>query len=224
MTARIISTGKGPVESVNADHVGEWEIENGRAFLVCDGIDHIEKTKATIAEFGHRLLKSDWIGITNPETTLMVNVFAVLDSMSPQYDGRSFCCCIVLVYAEHIIVAHCGDCRVGRITSNGMCWLTEDDVPFLAMFKRGKITEEVYLKCRHLLSCKLKVGGDNRSQLKIQRLEKSVLDRLILCSDGFWSETEHLLDTDDSNILDNVTQALLRLESTAKDNYSVIII
>jgi serine/threonine protein phosphatase PrpC len=50
------------------------------------------------------------------------------------------------------------------------------------------------------------------------------IQSLILCSDGFWSESERLLNTDVSNVMKLIQEEIERLELQSKDNFSVVIV
>ncbi|WP_293747012.1 hypothetical protein [uncultured Paraglaciecola sp.] len=222
--AYIISTGKGPVQPVNADLVTEWQIENGSIYLVCDGVNHNDKTMAAVQYFAKSLINSDWINIDSPDKKVRDNILKVLESMQSEHNGQTFCCCIAIVFEKETILAHCGDCRIGDLTKEGVRWLTKDDVPALNLYNKGHITKEIYAKARHLISTKLKVGANNHNSLTIKKVATLNVERLILCSDGFWSVTEPLLQTNLSNILKSVPTEIRRLEAESEDNFSVVIV
>lgn len=133
----IICTGKGPAQPVNADTVKEWSIPNGNVYLVCDGINHNQKTLAAVNVFAENLAKSNWTNIVNPKQLLRNNIFEALHLMSPEHDNLSFCCCVAVVSEEKMTLAHCGDCRIGSLTDKGVKWLTQDDVPALKLYNKG---------------------------------------------------------------------------------------
>ena len=219
--ANIICTGKGPAQPINADIVKEWKIKNGDVYLVCDGINHNDKTLAAVNYFAKILAESSWINIDNPKKLLKDNILNALLLMSPEHDNLSFCCCIVIVSEKEITLAHCGDCRIGNLTDEGVQWLTIDDVPALRLYKEGLIPKEIYDQSRHLISTKLKVGANNLNSLTVQHIVTPNIQSLILCSDGFWSEAEHLLNTNTSNVIEVIKRELERLELGSEDNYSV---
>lgn len=222
--ANIICTGKGPTQPVNADTVKEWEIQNGNIYLVCDGINHNDKTLAAVNCFAKNLIESSWANIDNPKKLLKDNILDALNLMSPEYDNLSFCCCIAIVFEKEMTLAHCGDCRIGSLTDEGVKWLTKDDVPALRLYNKGLIPKEIYDQSRHLISTKLKVGANNLNSLTLQYLANSNIQSLILCSDGFWSESEYLLNTDVSNVMKLIQEEIERLEKKSEDNYSVVIV
>ncbi|AYM89033.1 MULTISPECIES: PP2C family protein-serine/threonine phosphatase [Pseudoalteromonas] len=220
----IICTGKGPAQPVNADTVKEWSIPNGNVYLVCDGINHNQKTLAAVNVFAENLAKSNWTNIVNPKQLLRDNIFEALHLMSPEHDNLSFCCCVAVVSEEKMTLAHCGDCRIGSLTDKGVKWLTQDDVPALKLYNKGVISKETYDKSRHLISTKLKIGSNNRNSLTVQTMATANNQVLILCSDGFWSESEYLLNTDVSNVIMLIQEEIERLVLQSEDNFSVVIV
>jgi serine/threonine protein phosphatase PrpC len=222
--AYIIYTSKGPLQPVNADAAKEWKIQNGNIYLVCDGINHNDKTMAAVNCFAKNLIESNWTNLANPEKILKDNILDALNLMSPEHENLSFCCCVAIVSEKKMTLAHCGDCRIGSLTDDGVKWLTKDDVPTLQLYNKGIISKEIYDQSRHLISTKLKVGANNLNSLTVQNIATSNIQGLILCSDGFWSEAEDLLSTDVSNIMSVVALEIERLERESQDNYSVVIL
>jgi serine/threonine protein phosphatase PrpC len=222
--ADIIFTGKGPTQPVNADTVKKWKIPNGDIYLVCDGINHNDNTLAAVNCFAQNLAESSWNNIENPEQLLKENILDALNLMSPEHESLSFCCCIAMVSEREITLAHCGDCRVGSLTAEGVKWLTKDDVPTLHLYNKGKISKGIYEQSRHLISTKLKIGSNNLNSLTVQTISTENIQNLILCSDGFWSESECLLNTDVSNVMKLIQDEIERLELHSEDNFSVVIV
>lgn len=222
--ANIICTGKGPAQPINADIVQEWKTPNGDIYLVCDGINHNDKTLAAVNCFAKNLLESNWTGADDPEQLLKDNILDALSLMSPMHDSLSFCCCIAMIYDKEVTFAHCGDCRIGSLTDKGVKWLTKDDVPALQLYNKGLIPKKIYDQSRHLISTKLKVGSNNRNSLTVQTIAIESAQNLILCSDGFWSESEYLLNTDVSKVMKLIQEEIARLEVKSEDNFSVVIV
>jgi serine/threonine protein phosphatase PrpC len=222
--AYMIVTGKGPSQPINADMVKEWEVRNGNVYLVCDGINHNDKTLAAVNCFAKNLSESNWTDCDNPEKLLKDNIIDVLRLMSPEYDKLSFCCCIAIVFENEMTLAHCGDCRIGNLTNEGIKWLTNDHVPALKLYNQGKISKAIYEQCRHFISTKLKVGSNNHNSLTIKSVTTSNIQNLMLCSDGFWSEADHLLNTYTSNMMDIIQKEVERLDMESKDNFSIVIV
>ncbi|WP_155161342.1 PP2C family protein-serine/threonine phosphatase [Sansalvadorimonas verongulae] len=129
-----------------------------------------------------------------------------------------------MITESSVVIGHCGDCRVGYLTESGVEWLTTDDVPFLGMYENGQITKATYEKSRHFLACKLKTGGSSRDVIKISTIPRPAAGHLLLCSDGFWAEKEHLLSGDPSLCRTAIEQAIPELEIAAQDNFSVIVV
>lgn len=211
-------------QSVNADHAEHWPVAGGHAYLVCDGIDHNEHTALIVRKFSTQLKAADWGYSQFPEVLLASNVLAVMDTISQDDRGTAFCLSIALLTPDKMIIGHCGDCRVGYLTDNGIEWLTEDDVPFFSMYKKGRLTKEAYLNYRYIPSCKMKTGEKNSQKLKIATLPRPASKRLLLCSDGFWSECEDLLTGSHDACLQTIRELESSLATTAQDNFSVIVV
>ncbi|WP_263081287.1 hypothetical protein [Endozoicomonas sp. Mp262] len=223
MTPKILTSQAGGVESLNADHVEHWPIEKGHIYLICDGINHTEHTATTVKTFCTMLKATDWSHSESPETQLTRNILSAMRSLSTNDQGTAFCLSMVLLTRDYMVIGHCGDCRAGLLTNKGVEWLTEDDVPFLSMYQQGKLTQEQYNQSRHLLTCKLKTGQHNQGQLKTKVLPIPS-QPVILCTDGFWSECEHLLTGHADSCLQIIHQQIPLLTAEAQDNFSVIVV
>ena len=220
----VMQTGAGSIESVNADFVHSWAIEEGHAYLVCDGIVHTEETREAVIEFAEKLSAEDWCYVNDREMQLSGNVLKAIDCMSPHHDGRAFCCSIILIFDGYYVAGWCGDCRIGNVTLSALEWLTTDDVPFLKMYQDGVIDYEFYLKSRHLLSCKLKVGQNNIGCVKTFSGTLANCKNLILCSDGFWSEVNLLNESIKEHFSVEISNEVNRLARDGIDNFSVIVL
>lgn len=224
MTPDIFVSRTGSRELLNADHVEHWPIERGHAYLVCDGINHNHRTAAIVRQFSTKLKAADWSYSDLPIEQLTNHILVTLDSISQDDQGTAFCLSIALLINDSMIIGHCGDCRVGHLTNNGVEWLTTDDVPSLTMYQRGLLTKEQYQCSRHLLACKLKTGTRNWNVIKTSVLPKPAPGRLLLCSDGFWAEGEHLLTGSPKQCIEAIKQSMTELNASAQDNFSIIVV
>ena len=224
MIPAVYVSGQGPSESVNADHVDHWAIEGGHVYLVCDGIDHNHHTAATVRSFCRTLRKADWSSNNSLSTQLVDNILNSVNSLKVSGQAVAFCLSALVITEDSAVVGHCGDCRVGNLTQTGVEWLTVDDVPFLNMYKNGLMTKARYEQSRHYLACKLKTGTSNHTVMKTSTVPRPAAGHLLLCSDGFWAEKEHLLTGSPSQCRAVIEQAIPDLEVTAQDNFSVIVV
>ncbi|MGO0309530.1 hypothetical protein ACTL6P_23615 [Endozoicomonas acroporae] len=96
MIPDVFNSRTGARESLNADHVEHWPIEGGHAYLVCDGIDHIEHTATIVRSFSRQLKAADWAYSESPEAQLARNVLAIMDTISQNDKGTAFCLSIAL--------------------------------------------------------------------------------------------------------------------------------
>ena len=170
------------------------------------------------------LKAADWGYSDLPIEQLTNHISVTMDSISQNDQGTAFCLSIVLLIYDSMIIGHYGDCRVGHLTKSGVEWLTTDDVPSLTMYQRGLLTKEQYQCSRHLLACKLKTGTRNRNVIKASVLPKPAPGHLLLCSDGFWAEGEHLLTGSPEQCIETIKQSMPELNASAEDNFSIIVV
>jgi len=220
----MLACSPGGSESINADHAAHWPIIGGHIYVVCDGIGHNSETAEAVNKFCSLFQCFSQRSPIKDESTLhqaIIESVRILENECGR--GVSFCMTAALTLEEYVVVAHCGDCRLGYLTTTGINWKTLDDVPYYHMLRNGTISHELYLKCRHLVACKIKLGEpqDNIKTFTLSRPEQGCL---LLCSDGFWSEMESELNDTADVCRDNIGRKLSYLTKHAHDNFSVIIV
>ncbi len=223
MNPCILACEAGGSEQFNADHADHWQTQGGHFYVVCDGINHNENTVAAVIEFCE-LLRNEFLErFIGDEITLTNAIMNAVRSLESRSANFAFCMTAALKLQDRLIVAHCGDCRLGVLTPEGVDWQTKDDVPCLELYQQGKMNRDDYLKTRHLVSCKIKPTFRSES-LKIFSMADSAPRCLLLCSDGFWSYVE--INLNEVPILNEevITNMLPELTNKASDNFSVILV
>ena len=223
MTPSILACEVGGCEQVNADYIDHWAVEGGHFYIVCDGIGHNENTAAAVSEFC-KLLKGELSGdIIDNDTALENAIINSVRSLEQKRANFAFCMTAGLKLQNRLIVAHCGDCRLGFLTPEGVDWQTKDDVPHHKLYHQGLLSREGYLKARHLVSCKIKPNV-RRESLKVYSLDNPAPQHMLLCSDGFWSHVEAVLEDAPPLSVEVITGMLPELTNSASDNFSVILV
>ncbi|EKO3607013.1 hypothetical protein M6C35_001921 [Vibrio metschnikovii] len=223
MTPSILACEVGGCEQVNADYADHWAVQGGHFYVVCDGIGHNENTATAISEFCD-LLKGELSGNNIGDETAIEN--AIINAVRLLEDRKvsfAFCMTAALKLQDRLVVAHCGDCRLGFLTPDGVDWQTKDDVPHYNLYCQGLLDREKYLKARHLVSCKIKPTF-RRESLKVFSLDNSAPQCMLLCSDGFWSYVEETLETSPVLNIEVIDRMLPELTNSASDNFSVILV
>ncbi|WP_214650639.1 hypothetical protein, partial [Vibrio anguillarum] len=91
------------------------------------------------------------------EITLENAIIKAVRSLEHRRASFAFCMTAALKLQDQLVVAHCGDCRLGFLTPEGVDWQTKDDVPHHQLYHQGVLDRDMYLKARHLVSCKIKL-------------------------------------------------------------------
>lgn len=225
MNPDILACDTGGRETINADFASHWTIQNGLGhfYIVCDGIGHDENTAAAVAEFCE-LLKIELAKIAIHNVSALKR--AIIDTIALLELHRetfAFCMTAALTVHEQILVAHCGDCRLGFLTSQGVDWKTKDDVPYLDLYRNGTVNKDMYLTCRHFVSCKVQKHF-NSENLKLFTLANSSHQKMLLCTDGFWSYWEDNYPNNPVLTLSILGSMVPELTHNAPDNFSVILV
>ncbi|WP_351011810.1 hypothetical protein [Shewanella sp. S1-58-MNA-CIBAN-0166] len=223
MTPSILACEVGGCEQVNADYADHWAVQGGHFYVVCDGIGHNENTATAVSEFCERLKGELSGGIISDETALGDAIINAVRSLEQRRGSFAFCMTAALKLNDSLVVAHCGDCRLGFLTPKGVDWKTVDDVPHYKLHRDGVLDRDSYLKARHLVSCKIKPGVI-RESLKVYSLDNPEPQCMLLCSDGFWSYVEVDLEGAPVLSMEVIDRMLPELASSASDNFSVILV
>lgn len=222
MNPLILACELGGCESINADFAGHWVVPNGHFYIVCDGINHNNNTAAAVVEFCEFLKNELLADIILNEVTLGDAIINAVRALEKKKANFAFCMTAALKLQDRVIVVHCGDCRLGVLTPEGVEWKTTDDVPHYKLYCQGVIDRNSYLKTRHLVSCKIK-QGIRKDNLKILSLDNPEPHRMLLCSDGFWSHAEFELTGNPNLCIRTIERMLPDLASSAPDNFSLIL-
>lgn len=223
MTPNILACEVGGREQVNADYADHWTVEGGHFYVVCDGIGHNENTAAAVSEFCELLKGELSEGIIGDEAALENAIINAVKSLEQRRTSFAFCMTAALKLQDRLVVAHCGDCRLGFLTPEGVAWQTKDDVPHHKLYHQGLLDRKGYLKARHLVSCKIKPAV-RRESLKVYSLDNPAPLCMLLCSDGFWSHVEEELEDTSALSMEVIDGMLPELTNSASDNFSVILV
>lgn len=146
-----------------------------------------------------------------------------------QLDGMGTTLCAAGLTAEgDLAVVHVGDSRVYRVHDGAVERLTTDHSVVAEMIRRGELTEEESLahEQRAVLTRAIGVGPTVEVDSAVHRVAAG--DRLLLCSDGLFTEVpeERMRSlVDEADDLDAAAQALVdeALANGARDNVTVVL-
>lgn len=150
-------------------------------------------------------------------------------SENPKYRGMGTTVVVAVANEKRIFVAHVGDSRAYKISSAGLCQLTEDHTLVNELVKRGQLSEEEAMQHprRNVLTRAL--GTDVNLQIDISDVEWAEHEVLMLCSDGLTGAVDNEEMTrilQSSHDLDWKVDALVHraLEAGGDDNITVTLI
>ena len=102
-------------------------------------------------------------------------------------------CAIMYLQDDLLVVAHCGDSRVYRLTEDELLWRTKDHSVTQTLLEEGVVTEQQMgvHPDQNILMRSINVLKTHQPEIKVYPpTEKG--ETFILCSDGFWEFTKAL--------------------------------
>jgi PPM family protein phosphatase len=241
--AASLRTDQGRVRDHNEDFIAFWEpanaeeeAENGRLYIVADGVGGAEAgevasryaAERTIHHFLAGNQERDWgkrlataMQMANGELRRMVADLG---------NGRMATTMVAAVIHDRnqATVANVGDSRGYLLRDGRLQQVTRDQSLVARLVEEGAITAEEALRHPRKNVILHSLGSENTPPIDIFHLFLERHDTLLLCSDGL---TRHLSDEEIATIsqteaLDEATQEMIRLanERGGEDNISVAIL
>lgn len=133
----------------------------------------------------------------NPQKTMAIWIDAAIDQMSDFFAGDQYVsdahttCAILYIQDDLLVVAHCGDSRVYRLTEEELLWRTKDHSVTQNLFEEGELTEQQMgvHPDQNILTRSINALKTHQPEINIYpAAEKG--ETFILCSDGFWEFTK----------------------------------
>ncbi len=170
----------------------------------------------------------------NPEQTMASWIDGAIDQMSGFFSGDRHAadayttCAILYLQDNFLVVAHCGDSRVYRLTEEELLWRTKDHSVTQNLLEEGGVTEQqmgIHPDQNKLIRS-INVQKIHQPEIKVHSpAEKG--ETFILCSDGFWeftkiSELQHLAKSgiEKKDLMKQARLAMLRAGGRS-DNITV---
>ena len=198
-------TDQGLVRSINQDVIYTWKssqesIPPRAILLVADGMGGHEEGEVAsrlavekhvevlvpILEQGD--IEEENIEIKMAEAMHAANMaignYAIENDIGLQNIGTTLDC--VVVIGMQAFISHIGDSRIYLLGKNGLTQLTTDHTAVFEMVEAGLINpEDIYTHPqRNILTQGL--GGEISIEVEVEKLNLSIGERLLLCSDGLW--------------------------------------
>ncbi|MGD9662271.1 MAG: PP2C family serine/threonine-protein phosphatase [Porticoccaceae bacterium] len=225
MTAKIFKSLCGNSRKWNTDHVAQTTIQGSPLYIVCDGVQSNPECGQLVRAFCREICsqKQPVVGKEGSIEPELRDWFARVakNLKGNNLDNFSFCVAAAFIHNDRLYTVHAGDCRVGKVTSKGIEWLTIDHVPALQRYKAGKLSKTEYAEQRNKVAGWIK--PTDTSSLEVNGFEYGG-EQLLLCSDGFWNyaDESRFLDGGVSEV--ELLEEVRRIESLGEDNLSVIFI
>ena len=169
---------------VVADGLGGHHAGEKAAKYFCQGL------LALVPEYRPKML-------LNPQITMSSWVDAAIDKMAESFSGDSnindahTTCAILYIQKEFVVIAHCGDSRVYRLSQNGSLWRTKDHSMTQDLLEKGQITEQQMgiHPDQNILTRSINCSKSHQTEVNVYTpAEKG--ETFIICSDGFWEYTK----------------------------------
>lgn len=144
MTAKIFKSLCGNSRRWNTDHVAQTMVQGSPLYIVCDGVSLEPECGQLVRAFCREVCSQKY--------SFGAEVPAIAQSLRDRFSRAaaslknaglgdySFCVAGALLHNDRIYTVHAGDCRVGKVTSQGIIdWLTIDHVPAYQQYLAGEI-------------------------------------------------------------------------------------
>lgn len=185
----------------NQDYMMQDVNDQYALFVVADGLGghHAgEKASKYFCQglFGLSSLYSPDM-VENPKKAMASWIGGAIDQMSDFFAGDQLVanahttCAILYLQDDFLVVAHCGDSRVYRLTKEELLWRTKDHSVTQNLLEEGKLTEQQMgvHPDQNILTRSINVLKTHQPEIKIHPpAEKG--ETFVLCSDGFWEFTK----------------------------------
>ena len=209
----------------NTDHVAQTRVHGSPLYIVCDGVQQEPECGQLVRHFCREVCSQNFslgAGISGIEHNLRERFArAAANLKGNNLDDHSFCVAAALIHDGRLYTVHAGDCRVGKVTSQGIEWFTTDHVPAYQQYLAGEISESEYAECRNRIAGWVK--PTDTGSLEVSSFEYTG-EPLLLCSDGFWAYWDESRFLGAGTVEETVRDEIRRIESSGHDNLSVILI
>ncbi len=185
----------------NQDYMMHDVNDNYALFVVADGLGGHHAGEKASKYFCQGLLGLSSLYspdmAESPEKAMASWIDAAIDQMSDFFvddkdaiDAHTTCA-ILYLQKDLLVVAHCGDSRVYRLTEKQLLWRTKDHSVTQNLLEEGVVTEQQMgvHPDQNILMRSINVLKTHRPEIKVYPpAEKG--ETFILCSDGFWEFTK----------------------------------
>jgi len=135
--------------------------------------------------------------VENPEKTMASWIDAAIDQMSDFFVDEKYAidahttCAILYLQKDLLVVAHCGDSRVYRLTEEQLLWRTKDHSVTQNLLEEGVVTEHQMgvHPDQNILMRSINILKTHQPEINVYPLAEKG-ETFILCSDGFWEFTK----------------------------------
>ncbi len=171
----------------NKDAIAQVHFPNGKLLLaIADGVssashggDAARLAIKTCLNFGDKLNISDLFFEVNNQINNSVNMYG------GQWSSTLSVC---LIQNQHALIGHVGDTRIYHLRKHGLITRTHDHTEIARLIAEGIISSKraVHYPRRHVLLSAM--DGNGKFELQQINFELFKGDRILLVSDGFYSQ------------------------------------
>jgi len=170
-------------------------------FVVADGLGGHHAGEKASKYFCHGLFGLSSLYspdmVENPQKTMASWIDGAIDQMSDFFAGDQHAtnahttCAILYLQDYFLVVAHCGDSRVYRLTEEELLWRTKDHSVTQNLLEEGKLTEQQMgvHPDQNILTRSINVLKTHQPEINVYPASEKG-ETFILCSDGFWEFTK----------------------------------
>lgn len=150
---------------------------------------------------------------------------------NPKFRGAGTAVCAMRISDGQLVVAHVGDCRLGRFRKNELAWLTEDHTLLAELRRSGTHADMIAEVEREHRNVILRaVGTSEHVSVDVAYHPVTSEDLYVLASDGLWGQVvrDHIIKLlrESSKNLTGCVDALLEASNDAggADNATVVLV
>lgn len=172
--------------SANEDTVGVWQLENGVAIAVADGLGGLRggqtASKFAIARFGQALVED------SPDMQRIVERIHedIKVQQREQDELRGMATTLTAAWMRSGVLrfVHCGDTRLALQRGNGIIRLTEDHSEARRLYNAGALTKEELATYPRKNVLESALGSPGTLRVDTGTVQLEVGDRIMITSDG----------------------------------------
>jgi serine/threonine protein phosphatase PrpC len=210
--------------------------ERGRLYVVADGMGGYVggdvAAELIMDALPSAYFHGQWEGATDTLRSAFIATNAAIEQKAlaePENQGMGAAAVAAVIFSDHLVLAHLGDCRAYMVRAGQVIRLTVDHSWVQERINAGWLTDDEARVHAYRNVLTRALGVETDADPTVSKVEFHPDDALILCSDGLWG----VIDDDEiaqialryENAKDAARAMVdLALERGGADNISVIVV